>query len=768
MNKFRAALLTIGMMAAVGVASAQTARQGPHLFFTAEKVALLKQRIQADTFIAANWNEILQQADGVVQGGNAKGKIDYLSLVYLVTGKKEYAEKIKMHLLQLCSKPSWTDPAMMQRDPLWTSDLGTADNCWVTAIGYDAIRNTLTKEERHIITGGLVRMGILPALNDWIFPEKRIHSLNSMGHNWWAACVGMAGVAALAILDDEPRAAGWVETVNQAMIEWFSFNGDELHFKPKSWDEKGAMYESVNYASFGVSEYLFFRLAWENTYPGKQAPVIPVLDKVPGYFTHVAYPRTGMLYSLNFGDGGMNVIGERPVKLLYAMGDHHPNNLWYLSQIEKLQHKEGLSVNTPIGITYQPDMRKAPAVPDLPASEIFSTIGWATMRDSWKKDATMLGVKSGFTWNHSHADANSFILFHKGEAIIKDAGNSGYGSDEYAGYFFQSQAHNVILFNGQAQPTEQQYYGSPEKGHLSNLLDGGHIKYILSDATGPTSKNFTRNFRHYLWLDKVILVIDDVKTYNTGKFEWLLHPGGEARKTGMDISIQNNKAAVLVRPLFPETLIQTGYNHDFPEKMKLVEKTAPQAKDLTKTETYFSIQYPEEVRQTKFVTAIILKDSVNDNNIPQIERIAEKDYIGLRIRQSGKVTNVYLNLLADGRKMHLNSCNNIDGWDTDAYLLAFTWPEHKDTGKPEDLQDLFVGYGSYVRKEQKVVYESLSKLTGIVSYEKHKIAAYFSGQPYARIGILADHAPDIFSLNGRKTPVNHASSKFTFLLKEPS
>lgn len=43
------------------------------------------------------------------------------------------------------------------------------------------------------------------------------------------------------------------------------------------------------------------------------------------------------------------------------------------------------------------------------------------MRDSWDKDATMLAVKSGMTWNHSHADANSFIIFHKGTDIIKDA-----------------------------------------------------------------------------------------------------------------------------------------------------------------------------------------------------------------------------------------------------------------------------------------------------------------------------------------------------------
>lgn len=738
----------------------------PHLFFTKERMDLLKQRIGTDTSIAGNWKEILQEADNLLKGGNAKAKIDYLSLAYLVTGKKEYADKIKESLLQLCSRPTWSNPAMLERDPPWTSDLQTAENCWAVAMGYDAVKGALTKEERKTMVDGVVRMGILPALNEWVTGEKRIHSLNSMGHNWWPACVGMAGVAALAILDDEPRAAAWVETVNQSMVEWYRFNGDELHFKPKTMDENGGMYESVNYAAFGFSEYLFFRLAWENTHPGKKSPAIPGLEKWPDYFMHVSYPRDSALYSLNFGDGGISAAGERPVKLLYALGYRNNRNLWYLAQLQKFQHREGLFVNTPMGITYQPDMQKTPSTPDLPTSSIFENMGWASMRTSWEKNATMLGVKSGYTWNHSHADANSFILFHKGESIIKDPGNSNYGSAEYAGYFFQSQAHNVILFNGQAQPAEQQYHGSPERGHLSNLLDGGHIKYILSDATGPTSRFFTRNFRHYLWLDKVILIIDDVKTYETGKFEWLLHPGGASRKIGMDISIVENRSAVLVRPLFPETLIQTGYDHDFPEKLKLVQKAGPQAKDLTKTETYYSIQYPEEVKKTKFITAIILKDSPDDKNIPVIERIEAKDYLSVRIRQDGKVTDVYLNLLADGRKMHLNSCIDMNGWDTDAYLLAFTWPENKYTGKPEDATDTFIGYGSYIRKEGKVMYESLSKLFGIFSKKGDGMKVQLSGQPYSRISFASGKPPVELNLNGKKAEMSYNGGKFTFLLNE--
>ncbi len=44
--------------------------------------------------------------------------------------------------------------------------------------------------------------------------------------------------------------------------------------------------------------------------------------------------------------------------------------------------------------------------------------------------------------------------------------------------------------------------------------------------------------------------------------------------------------------------------------------------------------------------------------------------IGLRIRHKGKVTDLYINQLADGRLMHSNSWIMPDGWMTDAYMFA--------------------------------------------------------------------------------------------------
>ena len=713
--------------------SAFSQQTHPHLFFTKEKVDRLKERIKSEDAMNLAWKDIIKEADNALKENNPTNKIDYLSLAYLVTENKKYAEKVKSTLERTLSRSTWDGGGNLRRDPPWNAGLGTAHTNFMVAIGYDAIYNSLNQNERNTLAKEIVRVGIQPSIDDWLSDNKRIHSLNSMGHNWWTAVVYMAGLSSLAVMNEIPEAAAWVEQIAESAREWFAFNGDVLHFKQKNFD-KGGFYESINYANFGLGEYLFFRLAWTNTFPGRKALEIGGLELIPDFFINMSYPRDDMIYSLYFGDSNTSVSGERPSKLLWALGYRNPNMLWYFNQVRPFQHREGLPINSPIGIICQPEEKGIPAVPNLPTSAIYEDMGWASMRTSWENNATMLGVKCGFTWNHAHADASSFILMHKGEQIIKDAGNSNYGWPSYPEYFFQSQAHNVVLFDGKAQPTEQQYHGSPLKGSLHHLMDAGNIKYVLANATGPTSRYFSRNFRHFLWIDNVILIIDDVKTHEYGTFEWLIHPDGEARKVEADLRIINNNACVLVRPLFPETLIDGGYDHDFPEKLKIKAIEAPVARSSTNTETYYSIRYPEKVNRTKFITAIILKDSPNSRNIPDIKRLRGNDMQGVRITQNGKTTDVFLNLMADGRIMHLNSYNTFNGWNTDAYLIAASYPEGKDGSNPENIEELFVGYGSFIRKGEQHIFNSLSKLFSIAKKGGDKLNILVTGQPVINAG----------------------------------
>lgn len=732
--------------------TAQAAIKHPSLLFTPERVNTAKAALKSDTAMQNAWRVIQAEADRQVEGKGDVRRLEYPALAYMMTGDRKYADKIKDVLIETSKIKSWGDREMLARTPAWRSELQMAHRSFQVAVAYDVIYEILTPAERMQIAKGMYDLAVEPLLGDWILEPTRIHSLNSMGHNWWTSCAGMGGLLALAISNELPDAKKGADTLIEMLPEWFEFNGDVIQHKPRTFDRDGGMYESINYASFGTTEALLFRLAYLNSHPGTKLEDIPHMAKLASFFCHVAYPRDGELYSINFGDSHKNVTGESSMLLAYAMGEKSPETLWYVSQVKEGQHREGYPRSFPMGFLYTPDLSKAPSTPELPTSHLWKDFGWATMRDNWDKDATMLAVKSGMTWNHSHADANSFIIFHKGVDIIKDAGNCSYGKPEYRNYFFQSDAHNVVKFNGEGQTTFQQYHGSMLPGSVSSLIDGGNIKYVLADGTGPMSKHFNRNFRNFLWIDNVIFIIDDIGSHEPGHFEWLWHPGGEATKRGFDLEVKNGQSAVAVRPLYPRQLAYSNFVHDYPEDLYWEVKEGP-TENLQASEEYYSFHLPETTDRVKAVTAIILKDSPDDKNLPVIERREGKNWIGLRMKHNGKITDLYINQLADGRLMHMNSWIEADGWNTDAYMFAVSYPEGGDAANPSET---FIGHGSSLRRGDDVRFSSLSKLSMIAKNEGKRLNLQVTGQPRINMGFKA--SPSSLTVNGKTSPVTKSGS----------
>lgn len=733
MKKF---LLAVGIMLLTVMSSATTKYKAT--LITQERINIAKTLIKKDTARLNGWLSIKAEADKQLKKGGLM-KAEYMAVAYRMTEDARYADKLRDILLNAIKAKNWGNSEMQMRTPAWNSELNLAHKSFQLALAYDAVRDRLSASERKSITAGLMRLAVKPALEDWIAEPTRIHTLNTMGHNWWTSCVCMGGLLALSLQEDSQEARHYAETVNEVLPEWFDFAGDVIQGKPKTFDNAGGMYESLNYANFGIQEALLFRIAWKNINGASQMPDIPQLLKLPSYFIHVCYPRTGILYSINFGDSHKNVSADTSMMLLYAIGYHDSNILWYLAQNVQGQHRDGYFTNRPMGMLYLPDLTKAPMTPSLQKTQLFADFGWTTMRSSWKKDATMLAMKSGHTWNHSHADANSFILFHKGVDIIKDGGNCWYPKPEYRNYFFQSQAHNVVLFNSKGQPREQQYHGSLLNGNMSNLLAGERIKYVLANGTGPYSSLFSRNLRHFLWIDNVIYVIDDLKTHEIGHFEWLWHTNGITKKNGIDMNVTNGNAAITIRPLYPQTLAKSDFVHDYPDDLYWEEIEAPE-EGLQKKETYYSFHLPAKTDRIKSLTAIIMKDNPDDMNLPTMERREGSNWIGLRISSKGKVTDLYINQLADGKLMHSNSWIYPDGWSTDAYMFAVTYDEGSD---PAQSKDIFICYGSSLRRGSKSYFSSLSKLFVIFDSSNGGNALQASGQPKMR-----------FTLNGRKININ--------------
>ena len=727
----------------------------PRLFFTAEKLERLRERVGREPMFKKAWNGVLGRANrlleqelvskeyaegGTGQHGNYKRPSSQISnmggtlgLVYQMTGDKRYAEKLREALIHYAGLTRWAGDA--HHDPPWHSELNTARFCYGYAVGYDSIYDVLSVDERETIAEAMVRLGILPTLEDWILGDKRIHALDSMGHNWWSVCVSMAGLAALSLLGDEPQAPLWIQRVSEAFPEWFTYQGNVLQNKTANFDDKGAFYESVSYANYALSEYLLFRLAYTNVFGHPPAPDIPLLKTAGDFFVHTCYPTSDGILSVNFGDSNLNATGARTLRLLLANGYDAPEYHWYLNRTDS-------GLGDPVGLVYYTLRPRQSPPEELAQPMLYPDIGWAILRSSWNDDATMLAIKSSYAWNHAHPDAGSFILFHKGKPLIIDSGNCSYNRREYTRYYRHSKAHNVILIDGHGQNPEDcgnGDRGTVTPGRIHRLIDAAGLKYVFADATGPTSWKFSRNYRHVLWIGDVILIFDDVRSHEKGKLEWLLHYQDKAEKQGQRIRLSNGNAQAIVRPVFPEDIT-------FAEKKGLKDHDPD-------TETTYLAFSPEAVsRQNKFITAILLCDIGGKKPAVQIERLQDNDAIGVRLKEAETVTEVYLNLRADGRKMHRNSCNVIDGWETDAYLFAITRSKGARTDDPDAVVRYFVACGSYLRKDGKIVLDSLSKVYTVFTSGK-KTDVHLEGQPLMNVRLRTSRKPDEVVLNGENVGV---------------
>ena len=200
---------------------------------------------------------------------------------------------------------------------------------------------------------------------------------------------------------------------------------------------------------------------------------------------------------------------------------------------------------------------------------------------------------------------------------------------------------------------------------------------------------------------------------------------------------------MVIRPLYPQTLAPSNFVHDYPDMLYWEIIDAPK-ESMDGTEQYWSLHLPATTDRVKGVTAIILKDSPDQKELPVITRKDGKNWIGLTIDDGKNVTDVYINQLADGRLMHLNSWIDADGWTTDAYMFAVTYPKN---GKPEKPSRVFVSNGSSLKRGDDIYSSSLAKLSYIFDGDNLEV----TGQP--RVNLSLKSSVNKLKVNGREMAV---------------
>ena len=723
----------------------------PRLYYTAASLDHIRRALASDPAVNAalkkHGEELLaaefipesvaeigggQQANYVKPGNQIAEMGLTLGLLFHLTEDRRYADKLRDALLYYTQYARWAGPGLATRSPPWHSELDTELFSFGYATGYDALHSVLSDADKKTIAEGMVRLAAEPILNDWVLPGKRIHSLDSMGHNWWGVCVAGGGLCALALLGDDPRAQGWIDAIDAGFQQWFEYPGNVLQNRVRTFESSGPSYEGVLYTNYGVSEYLRYRLAWQNVFPYRKAPRIEPLDHIATYFLQMLYPTSTGSLSVNFGDTAIHADVTMTMLLLCACGLGTPDVKRYLEHVHTQPQSTLLTL-----------LQKTPvpsANGDAPNSCLYQQMGWATMRSSWENDATFLAMKSGYTWNHAHADAGSFILFKQGVPLIIDSGNCVYRRPEYTSYYRQSRAHNVILFDGAGQPEDDINYGCKFPGQMHSLIDGLGMKYVYADATGPMARWFRRNYRHWLWSGDVIFVVDTVLAYDSGTMDWLLHYEGDYKANADgSITLKNGPAEAVVQMLFP------SHNHR--------EETGLADHDPDKKVSYLAFRPETSTKSQRFITAICLDPTA----VPKFELLEGTDYVGVRAHTQHSVEEIYLNLHAINGSTGTGV--TIGEWTMDAYLLHLTRPVATDAA----VSRYFVTDGSYLRRSGKSLLESLTKLTAC--WSSSDSVEVLSDETSASIQVYAERSPQKVSWNGSSVSIMYDEERKLVSLK---
>jgi hypothetical protein len=199
--------------------------------------------------------------------------------------------------------------------------------------------------------------------------------------------------------------------------------------------------------------------------------------------------------------------------------------------------------------------------------------------------------------------------------------------------------------------------------------------------------------------------------------------------------------------------------------MQVVQKTGLKDHDPDMKVPCLALTPQDAAREAKFLAALVPIPRDSNQSLPGIEALRSDNALGVRIRNDKTVTDVWLNLMADGRRMHRNSNNVIDGWDTDAYLLALTRPVDTD-GNPDSLSRCFAGCGSYLRKDGKVVLQSLSKVYTVFTCRGRETEVALQGQPRMRVYFRTREEPRTVRLNGKPADFVYDTTKQTLRLTE--
>jgi len=436
-------------------------------------------------------------------------RLDPGALLYRLTGEKRYLDEARQVLLGMA--------AMRAEDTTYNSYHGYHALIRPMATALDFLWDELDAAERRTVCGAL-RARVSE------FHEHTLRHAYVDPYESHAIVYGPSGVipSILALYHHELETEEWLkDTLAYARDKFPAFGGDD-----GGWSQGFGYIHS--HAFLDMAELLrigagvdLYGLPWAREH---------------GNFLLYFLPPGGECYT--FGDVGRSSAGSlhKSVMEAFAAQYQNPYFQWYADQIEAPISSATFSISARL----QRKQPRAKAPSDLPLSVHLRDIGWIAMHTDLvrRKNDVMLQFKcSRFgSFNHSHADQNSFTLDAFGRPLLIDSGYyPWFGSKHDVCWSRQTRAHNAVLVNGKGQGI----FNMEASGWVDAFVTGRDFDYCRGDATrayqaktlnesprelSAEHEGVVRMVRHIVFVrPNAFVILDEVETEQPRPVQFMLH-----------------------------------------------------------------------------------------------------------------------------------------------------------------------------------------------------------------------------------------------------
>ncbi len=559
----------------------------PYLAFTETEKPAIRDRIERDPACRDYFNRLLAESNRLlytpvtepeperrdsrfepaseflgVTGSYRRAALT-LAFVYQMTGEEKYAKKAFEFARELCELRTWVMracqfPKAYPRVSPWnvpdeklvfTFDIIAADFATDLGFVYDWTWPALTREERDWLRAGLLEKAIVQVRGNYDYHWWA----TAYRCNWCAWCNGGLGIAALALIAEEPRLTDVVAESYNRIHKTLDQIGPE-----GGWEEGGGYWaQTLNMAVRFADPLKRLTDGEYNLFKHPRIAENPV-----NFALYLSYPPD--YRAVNFADAHHSTLGSPRLYNKIALETGNPQAAW----IRDTWY--GDAIADPFDVIW-PRHTVAGALP-AQGSLLFTVEGWAAMRSDFtdpEKVTVICKAGKNADPHHGHLDVGQVSVFWRGEAFLDDCGTAAYDekyfdAEKYDTPHASSAGHNLVFVNGESQITgklKDRPMDETIAGSILEFRPGDTRDYTLLDASGAYRREHLRGWRRHIILEKplITVIVDEVESAKGAEIEARFHSGAELQtRSGFTLLHGKNGDMALIPAVSGEWAFRPG------------------------------------------------------------------------------------------------------------------------------------------------------------------------------------------------------------------